>query len=148
MGSPSAKRPVAAALAVVIRDRDVLLVRRGNPPDKGLWGFPGGKIEPGERTVSAAVRELREETGVEARPVKVFSAIDVLDRDDAGVVSHHFVLIAVLCQWIAGEPVAGDDALDARWVSLETIGQDGMRLSADVADVAREAAAIVSAGAD
>ncbi len=144
MDSSGAKLPIAAALAVVIRNDEVLLVRRENPPDEGLWGFPGGKIEPGEKVANAAVRELREETGVEAIPIRVFTAVDVLDDD--GAVFHHFVLIAVLCQWVEGEPVACDDATDARWVSLSMLGRNDMPLSADVADVARQAGQIIKAG--
>ena len=58
--------PIAPALAIVIRDGEVLLVQRSNPPDTGRWGFPGGKIEFGERFEAAAVRGLQEETGVRA----------------------------------------------------------------------------------
>lgn len=54
--------PIAAALAVVIRDGEGPLVQRSNPPDTGRWGFPGGKIEFGERLEAAAVREAQEET--------------------------------------------------------------------------------------
>jgi ADP-ribose pyrophosphatase YjhB (NUDIX family) len=49
-------RAVPAVIGVVVRDRDVLLVRRANPPDAGRWGFPGGKIEPGEPIADAVVR--------------------------------------------------------------------------------------------
>ncbi|WP_340138255.1 NUDIX domain-containing protein, partial [Stenotrophomonas maltophilia] len=41
-------RPIPATIAVVLRDDQVLLGRRANPPDAGRWGFPGGKIERGE----------------------------------------------------------------------------------------------------
>ena len=54
--------PVAAAIGVVLRDDQVLLVRRANQPDAGKWGFPGGKIEPGEPVQAAAAREVVEET--------------------------------------------------------------------------------------
>ena len=56
--------PVPGVLAVVARGRQVLLVRRAKNPDVGKWGFPGGRIELGETAAEAAVRELREETGV------------------------------------------------------------------------------------
>ncbi|OWJ87584.1 NUDIX domain-containing protein, partial [Paracoccus yeei] len=57
----AAARPVLAALAVLIdHDPDhgprVLLVQRRNPPDAGLWGFPGGHVEPGETALAAAAR--------------------------------------------------------------------------------------------
>lgn len=111
-------RPVAAVLAVVVRGEEVILVRRANPPDAGLWGFPGGKIEPGEPITDAAVRELHEETCVTARAVEVFTAVDAIGN---GPAAHHYVLIAVLCAWLAGDPVAADDALEARWFDLATL---------------------------
>lgn len=96
-------RPVAAALAVVVRGRDVLLVRRSNRPDAGLWGFPGGKIEGGETIAEAALRELREETGVTAEAAGVVTALDALDRAPDGALRHHYVMVAVLCRWLCGE---------------------------------------------
>ena len=50
-------RPVVAVLAVVVQAGRILLVRRANPPDAGLWGFPGGKVEFGETIADAALRE-------------------------------------------------------------------------------------------
>lgn len=142
--SPPFDHPIAAILAVVIRDREVLLVRRANPPDAGLWGFPGGKIEKGERLQDAALRELREETGVSARALGMFNAVDALECDGLGNLQRHFILIAVLCKWTNGEPVAGDDAVEARWVDLEALGNSGFDLSRDVAEVARQGAALMA----
>lgn len=139
--------PVPAAIAVVVRGESVLLVRRANPPDAGRWGFPGGKIEWGESVQAAAVRELLEETGVRAAARRVFTAVDAFDRDRAGRVRRHYVLVAVLCDWISGEPVAGDDALEAAWFRLDGLENGELALSLDVAAVARQAAAIVRAAA-
>ncbi|WP_346909634.1 NUDIX hydrolase [uncultured Roseibium sp.] len=136
-------RPIPATIAAVVRDNHVLLVRRANPPDAGRWGFPGGKIEQGETIEDAAIRELLEETGVRAAPLKVFTAVDVFDREDDGTLRRHFILVAVLCRWISGEPVAGDDALEARWFPLEDLNQPSLALSLDVAEVAAEAAELI-----
>lgn len=145
MPSPStAPRPIPATIAAVIRDNQVLLVRRANPPDAGRWGFPGGKIEHGETLFEAATRELAEETGISGEPLRVFTAVDALDHDDAGHLRQHFILIAVLFRWTAGEPVAGDDALEARWVDLRALKGTSLALSLDVAEVAHEAAALMS----
>lgn len=137
---PLAGRPVAAVLAVVIRGGEVLLVRRANPPDAGLWGFPGGKIEYGETIHQAASRELLEETGVRASAELAFASLDALDYEADGGLASHYVLIAVLCRWQAGEPVAADDALEARWVTLETLADGALELIEDVAEVAVVAA--------
>lgn len=131
-------RPIVAVLAVVIHDGAVLLVQRANPPDAGLWGFPGGKIEFGEPMLAAAERELFEETGVTAAAKRIFTALDAYDRSEDGELRQHFVLVAVWCQWRAGTPVAADDALDANWVSLKDL-ETSKVLSQDVAQVARQA---------
>ena len=138
----SATHPVAATIAAVFHEERILLVRRANPPDAGRWGFPGGKIEAGEPIETAAVRELFEETGIRGQARRVFTAVDALDRDEDGRLLRHFVLIAVLCDWIAGDPVAGDDALDAQWFRLDELDEAGLALSLDVAKVARLAADI------
>ena len=111
--------PIAAAIAVVLRGERLLLVRRSHRPDAGRWGFPGGKIEPGETVVAAALRELDEETGVAADAVEVLTAVDVIRRD--GAVLHHYVLIAVLCRWRQGEGVAASDAHETGWFDLAAI---------------------------
>lgn len=136
---PPVRRPVPAVLAVVVRAGQVLLVQRANPPDAGLWGFPGGKVEYGETLLQAAERELLEETGVRATAQAVIGAVDAWDRADDGQLRQHFILIAVHCVWQAGTPLAADDALDARWVPLEGI-ETALPLSRDVAMVARQVA--------
>lgn len=113
--------PLPAVIAMVARDGRVLLARRGKGPQPDPWGFPGGLIEVGETVLRAAARELAEETGVQARPETVVEVLDVIVRDDAGRVRSHFVLNAVRLTWLAGEPVAASDAVDAGWFTLDQI---------------------------
>jgi len=124
--------PIAAALAVVLRGERMLLVRRSHRPDAGRWGFPGGKIEPGETVIAAALRELAEETGVAAEAIEVLTALDVIRRD--GAVLHHYVLIAVLCRWSGGEGAAASDAEEIGWFDLPALR--GLETSVDVEGVA------------
>ena len=132
-------QPCLAALAVVLRGDQALLVRRRNPPDAGLWGFPGGRVEPGETALAAAVRELAEETGVIATPRHYLDNIDVIRRDPGGALSFHFLLAAVLCDYVSGEPLAGDDALEAEWVTVAAILGHALPLSADVDKILQRA---------
>jgi len=109
--------PIPAVGVVCLRGDEVLLIRRGTPPRQGEWSLPGGRIEPGERAVDAALRELREETGVEA---EITGLIDVVDGlfPEAG---RHYVLVDYAALWVSGEPVAGDDAMEARFVALDQV---------------------------
>ncbi|MFN3354377.1 MAG: NUDIX hydrolase [Brevundimonas sp.] len=109
--------PVPAVGVVCLRGDEVLLIRRGRPPRLGEWSLPGGRIEPGEGVREAALRELREETGVEA---ELIGLIDVVDGvfPEAG---RHYVLIDYAARWVGGEPVAGDDATEAAFYPLSTV---------------------------
>lgn len=118
-----------AALAVVLREERVLLVRRANPPDAGLWGYPGGKVEPGETVEQAAVRELHEETGVRAEVGPVLVTLEARGE------GFHYALHAVACHYLSGRPCAADDVTDADWVSFPDV-QAGVRpMSRDVGRV-------------
>ena len=110
--------PVPAVGVVCLRGEEVLLIRRGRPPKQGEWSLPGGRIEAGERAIDAALRELHEETGVEA---EITGLVDVVDGlfPEAG---RHYVLIDYAARWRSGEPVAGDDAMEARFVALDRVG--------------------------
>ena len=81
MDRPAGPRPCAEA--VLMRDADVLLMRRARDPWQGAWEVPGGFCEPGEHPRDAAVRELREELGLTARPVAYLGAwVDRYGPDD------------------------------------------------------------------
>ena len=110
-------RPIPAVGVVCLRGDSVLLIRRGTPPRQGEWSLPGGRIEPGERAMDAALRELREETGVEAEITGLIAVVDGL-FPEAG---RHYVLIDYAARWLSGKPVAGDDAAEARFVALDEV---------------------------
>lgn len=133
--------PRLAALAVVLRGDHVLLVRRRNEPDAGLWGFPGGHVEAGETVGAAAVRELQEETGVKAAPRGTLDTLDIILHDEDGTLRFHFLLVAVLCAHVAGEPVAADDVDDAAWVPVAKVLTRALPMSADVDTVVAKARA-------
>jgi len=58
-------RPILAVGAVAVKDGRVLLVKRAQEPDRGLWTLPGGAVRPGEELKAAVTRELRKECGIE-----------------------------------------------------------------------------------
>lgn len=131
--------PKLAALAVIVRADQVLLVRRKNEPDAGLWGFPGGHVELGETALAAAARELREETSVVGRPMHYLTNVDVIVKDDCGGVQFHFLLAAVLCEYLSGEPTANDDVSEAAWVPMRDVMLRQIACSEHVDDVIRMA---------
>ncbi|MDF0603938.1 NUDIX hydrolase [Psychromarinibacter sp. C21-152] len=133
-------RPKLAALAVLPHQGHVLLVRRRNPPDAGLWGYPGGHVDWGETVAEAAVRELAEETGVRGAAAGWLTNLDIILRE-GGAVRHHFLLAAVLCRWRAGAPQAADDVSEAEWVPQAEVLSRARPLSQDVDRVLRLALA-------
>ncbi|MDB5361606.1 MAG: ADP-ribose pyrophosphatase [Rhodospirillales bacterium] len=110
--------PMVGLLAIVRRGDRFLLVRRAKEPNKGRWGFPGGIQELGETVVDGARRELAEETGLAAAAGQAITALDAMDRDDAGRIRYHYTLIVVAMRDVTGEPVAGDDAAEVGWFGL------------------------------
>lgn len=109
-------RPVPAVGVVCIRGDEVLLIRRGTPPKQGEWSIPGGRIEPGEPAKTAALRELTEETAVQADLKGLIDVVDAVFQNRSGdLITRHYVLIDFAAKWIKGEPVAGDDAAEARF---------------------------------
>lgn len=131
--------PRLAALAVVTDGDRVLLARRTNRPDAGLWGFPGGKVELGETVFDAAIRELREETTLTARAVQVIDNLDVIRHDTEGRLQMHFHLVAVLCTDAQGLAKASDDVSEAHWHEVTDVLNGHLALSKDVGRVLRRA---------
>ncbi|MEP3330876.1 NUDIX hydrolase [Sedimentitalea sp.] len=131
--------PRLGAIAVVISDGHVLLAQRRNPPDAGLWGFPGGHVELGETALAAAARELHEETGVIATPVDYITNIDIIGRDADGRTILHYLLAAVLCEYVSGTPCAADDVEDAAWFPFEQVRRGDLALSDRVISVMDQA---------
>ena len=106
--------PALTVDAVWIRAGRVLLVRRGRPPFKGLWAFPGGFVELRETVERAVVRELREETGLGARPAAIIGVYSGPDRDPRKPTTS----VAFWMSGRGGHPHGHDDAAEAAWIPL------------------------------
>ena len=99
----------------------MLLIRRRKPPLQGAWSLPGGRGEWGETLQAAALRELVEETGVEAELLGLVDVVDGVFGADT-----HYVLIDYAARWRSGEPRAGDDAAEAVFHPLARLGELGL----------------------
>lgn len=100
---------------------NVLLIKRKNDPFKGQWAIPGGFVEEDENLEDAAKRELVEETGIKVKTIEQVKAFGAPGRDPRG----RTISIAFL-GWIDCEdnPVAGDDAAEAKWFELDDLPED------------------------
>lgn len=123
MTDRSPKRPALGVSTVVRRGDSVLLVRRGKAPLRDIWAFPGGLVEFGESLAAAAAREVLEETGITVTIDGPIDHAEVVLHDAAGAPERHYVLIVFAGTWRAGEPVAGDDAAEARWVDAADLAR-------------------------
>jgi 8-oxo-dGTP diphosphatase len=112
------RRPEMAVGAVVIDDDALLLIQRGTEPAYGRWSLPGGRVEWGETLAHAVVREVLEETGIECVVGELVGWVERISE------AHHFVIFDFEAHPMSfADPVAGDDALDARWVPLYEVDQ-------------------------
>lgn len=124
--------PLAAVSIALVRGERVLLVRRGRAPAKGLFAFPGGRVEADETLEEAVRRELREETGLEAGPVGLVVTLDIAPEGPGP----GFRLHVFQADHVGGEPQPGDDADLAGFYSLEEMQH--LPVIPSVTEVARQ----------
>lgn len=108
-------------VGVLIRkDGRYLIVKRAADPDAGLWSVPGGLVEIGEKLAEAAMREAREETGLDVEIIDVLGAVDKIVRDGPRI-KYHFIIVDYLAEPKGGAMKPASDALDAKWVEPEEL---------------------------
>jgi 8-oxo-dGTP diphosphatase len=131
-------RPFLAVSAAIIRDRrQVLIVRRNNPPAHGLYTLPGGVVETGETLREAVVREIDEETGIAIEPVALAGYREAIIRDPNGRTERHFVILAFAARWLGGEPQLNAELHDARWMRPDELA--GLQTTDGLAEIVAEA---------
>lgn len=116
-------RPIVGIGAAIYREDSVLMAQRGKEPLKGWWSLPGGALELGESLEEGVRREVREETGLDIRPVCVLEIFERIIRDAGGATEYHYVLIDYICEIAGGELCAGDDACAVQWVKRADLPQ-------------------------
>ena len=107
-------RPQLAVSAGIFRDGKILLVRRAREPSKGVYTFPGGRVEFGESLMEALAREVREETGLMIEVIGLAGFREALPAKTGG--HGHFVILPFAAHWVANEVALNDELDDARWL--------------------------------
>ncbi|MDD5337377.1 MAG: NUDIX hydrolase [Candidatus ainarchaeum sp.] len=106
-----------AADAVILKDGEVLLVKRGTEPFKGMWAIPGGRIEDNETLEQCCVREAKEETGLDIKVERLVGMYSIPSRDPRKVIA-----AAYLCTVLGGSlnPMPGEIE-KAEWFPLDKV---------------------------
>jgi 8-oxo-dGTP diphosphatase len=110
------KHPLVGVGAILLNRDRILMAQRGKEPLKGWWSLPGGALETGESLADGVRREVREETGLEIRPLGVLEIFERIMRDSNGETEYHYVLIDYVCRIVGGTLCAGDDVCRVEWV--------------------------------
>jgi ADP-ribose pyrophosphatase YjhB (NUDIX family) len=126
-------QPALAVSMAVFRRGEVLLASRTNPPYADLFTLPGGLVETGETLEAAALRELREETGVLARILGFNRPVQHIVRDFSGRVERHYVILSFAGLWVDGEGRAGAEAGEVVWRAPENLS--GLLLTPGLAHI-------------
>lgn len=127
--------PLLAADAVILFAGGIVLIKRRNPPFEGCYALPGGFVEVGETVEEAAIREAREETGLDIELLGLVGIYSNPDRDPRG----HVVSAAFLARG-RGELSAGSDARTAEVFPIESLPPlafDHSRIISDALSLAK-----------
>ena len=137
-------RPFVGVGAVVWHGGRFLLIKRGKPPRRGQWSIPGGGQELGESLEEAAIREVREETGLRVEIAGLVDVVDSISRDADGRVKFHMTLIDYCAVAETDAAVAGSDAADVGWFGLEDLAS--LALWPETERIIRESRSLLAKG--
>ena len=135
-------RPLLGVGAVIVRDDNVVLVRRAHAPRLGEWSIPGGLVELGETLRQAAEREALEETSLVVEAGDVLEVFESITPDAAGKINFHYVVVDFFCRLKSGELCAGADARQALWANKD--GLNAFDLTDSTLNVLRKAFSITN----
>jgi ADP-ribose pyrophosphatase YjhB (NUDIX family) len=122
------RNPVPTVDVIIEYNNGIVLVKRRNPPPG--WAIPGGFVDYGESLEAAAVREAREETGLEVELLRQFHTYSNPERD-----ARFHTITTVYIGRGKGELRAGDDAGEAALFRRSSLPED---LAFDHRDILRD----------
>jgi len=114
-------QPVVGVGAVIIKEGEIALIKRGNEPSKGKWTIPGGLVELAESPEQAVIRETKEETSLDVDNPILIDVVSNVDLDEKGKVKYHYVIIEYLVHVKEGIAQAASDAMELSWVPFEEV---------------------------
>jgi 8-oxo-dGTP diphosphatase len=107
--------PVVSVI-VANANRELLLVKRAREPAKDMWCFPIGFAESGEGIEDAAMRELKEEAGIDGRVLEI---VDVFSESNG--IYGEVLVVSYEAERLGGTEMAGDDAVDCAYFTLANL---------------------------
>ncbi len=114
------KVPMVTVDGIIIEEGKVLLIKRATSPYKDHWALPGGFVELGETLEEAVAREVKEETGLQTKPVKLIGAYSDPGRDPRG----HTITVAYLLKTINGNPKITHEAKEIGFFALDSLPEN------------------------
>jgi len=109
--------------ALVHRQGRLLLVKRNREPAKGTWSFPGGAVELGETTLEAAVREVKEETGLDIEVESLFDVVTYLPGDRVTKSKNQVIVVDYLAKPKKGRVRLNAESSDFGWFTPKQVGR-------------------------
>jgi 8-oxo-dGTP diphosphatase len=127
-------RIYVGAGALVHKGGRLLLVKRNESPSKGIWSFPGGAVELGETTVEAAVREIKEETGLDIVIERLFDVITYLPSERGAGATNQIIVVDYLARPRPGRVRLNSESSDYGWFTPKQV--QGLRTNSKVKECA------------
>ena len=113
------KNPALTVDAIIVDDGKIVLIQRLNNPYKDYWALPGGFVEYGEKVEHAAIREAKEETGLNIKLNKLVGVYSDANRDPRG----HTVSVVYMASIVGGQLKSDTDAKDVQYFEISELNK-------------------------
>ena len=115
-------KPMIAVGVLVINKNKALIIKRGEEPNKFLWSIPGGLVEIGEELEEAAIREVKEEIGIDVKIEQMIGVFNCINRNK-NEIEYHYVIIDYVAKEFTGSIKTNKEILDFKWVKFNELNK-------------------------